>query len=130
MRDVFKHITVKDTQGNDVTYPFVFNTNVSELMQEKYGSLTAWANKLQPNDTIDPNTGEVIKAEPRIYDVIEMYKECINEGIDMENEDKHESRPFLSHKQVGRIVNAIKDSQKELTNLIRESNDDGTEKNA
>jgi hypothetical protein len=130
MKDVFKHITIQDTQGNDVTYPFVFNTNVSEAVQEKYGSLTAWAKKLQPDDTVDPDTKEIKKAEPRIFDVIEMYRECINEGIDMENEDKHESKPFLTHKQVGRIVNVVKDSQKELTQLIRESNSDGTEKNA
>lgn len=129
MKDVFKHITVKDTQGKEVVYPFVFNTNVSETMQERYGSLTKWADKLQPPDTVDEKSGETIKGEPRIKDIIEMYMECINEGIDMENEDKGEKRQFLTHKQVGRIVNAIKDSQSQLTDLIRESNDDGTIKN-
>lgn len=110
MKDVFKEIEV-----NGVKYPIVFNINVIEVMQEQYGSITEWA--------------KIFEGEPRLKDVIFTFKECINEGIDIENEKNNANRPFLTLKQTGRILHTISDITTELKNLVTESNETGNEKN-
>lgn len=78
-------------------YPFVFNINVVSMLQEKYGTFNKWANLIEPEDDMLPN----MKA---LFEVIAM---SINEGIDIENEEKNEERPFVGVKFVGRLVNDI-----------------------
>lgn len=116
MLDKLKHITV-----NDKEYPIAFTLNVMENVQEKYGSMDKWSKELQPEN------GE----EPKLKDVIWTFQEFLNEGIDIENEEKGEKRPFLTHKQVGRIISSV--GMKEIGTLIRaltvESTNIGEEKN-
>lgn len=113
MKDAFKTIKV-----NDKEYPMVFNINVAAVMQKKYGSMQKFADILSPK-----------KGEPSLDDVIFMYRECINEGIDVENEDKGEKRSFITDKQAGRIMSAMIDSAGTIKSLIAESNNTGKEKN-
>lgn len=121
MKDVLKHI-----EANGKTYPMAFNINVVEAIQEKYESLDAWSKIIMPDD----------KKEPKIKDVIFIYKECINEGIDMENDPecqfyvKQDSpRAFINEKQAGRIISALTDTKGAIADLVKESNDSGKEKN-
>lgn len=81
-------------------YELVFNLNVMELIQEEYGSVEAW--------------GELVEAEaePKAKDLKFGFTAMINEGIDIYNEDHADDedfkkRPFLSEKQVGRIISEI-----------------------
>lgn len=83
-----------DYKGKE--YKTVFNLNVMEKIQEQYKTVDAWA------ALTDGTSGEVdIKA--LIFGITEM----INEAIDIDNEDNGTNDPFVTHKQVGRIVTAI-----------------------
>lgn len=115
MLDVMKHVTVKG-----VEYPLAFNLNVASVVQKKYGTLDVWAEKLKPKDK---------KKQPELDDIIFTYKEFINEGIDIENDEKGEKRPFLTEKQVGRLLSSLENFTGIATELITESNDNGKEKN-
>lgn len=92
-----------------------------ENIQDKYGSIDKWSNAIQPEEGQEPN----------IKDIIWTFQEFVNEGIDIENDEKEEKRPFLTHKQVGRIISNI--GLEEIGNLIRkltiQSNNTGEEKN-
>lgn len=107
MLDIVKYLQVADK-----SYPMAFTLNVMEAIQEKYGSLDAWT------DVIDPEEGD-----PTFKDIKWVFAEFINEGIDIENEEKGEDREFVTTKQVGRIITAIgiDGATFELTNLMSSS---------
>ena len=42
----------KVIEVNGVSYPIVFNLNVMEIIQEKYGSIDAWSDKLTSDQAI------------------------------------------------------------------------------
>jgi len=92
MLDIVKHITI-----NDKEYPIAFTLNVMEAIQDKYGSMKEWGDILQPPE------GE----EPKIKDLKWTFMQFINEGIDIENEDKNEKRALLTEKQVGRLISIV-----------------------
>lgn len=96
MLDGFSHIKVKNTKGEEIEYPIAFTLNVMEAVQEKYGTFSKWAEKLSAGeDGLD------------ITAIIWTFETAINEGIDIENEDKNEKRPFITKKQAGRIVTSL-----------------------
>jgi hypothetical protein len=78
-------------------YPIVFNLNVMEEIQEKYGSMSQW--------------GEIVEntegGEPKIKDLKIGLMEMMNEAIDIENEGKEVKEPFVNAKQVGRIIGSV-----------------------
>ncbi|RDU22758.1 hypothetical protein [Anaerosacchariphilus polymeriproducens] len=112
MKDVMKYI-----EAEGVKYPMAFNINVVEVMQEKFGTIQKWSNALEAK-------------EPRMKDIKFTFTECINEGIDIENEKNGENRPFVTEKQVGRILGALTDDANGvIRDLVIESNDNGKEKN-
>ena len=92
-------------------YPLIFNLNVMEAIQEEYGSVEKWG------ALTDGKSGEVnVKALK--FGLTEM----LNEGIDIENEDLEEKRPFLTQKQVGRLITkmGIEKTTENLNNAIIE----------
>ena len=91
MQDTMKHINSKG-----VEYPLVFNLNIMEKIQEKYGSYEKWGDLTDGKDS-EVNIGALK------FGILEM----INEGIDIENESKEDKREFVTDKQVGRIVTEI-----------------------
>ena len=78
-------------------YPIVFNLNVMESIQEAYGSLSAWGRIVE-------NEGG---GEPKIKDLKAGLMMMINEAIDIENERTGERAPFLTSKQVGRLIGDV-----------------------
>ena len=88
MQDINGKIQLKDK-----TYPLVFNLNVMERIQEEYKTLDNWG------ALTDGKNGE-----PNAKAVIFGFTEMINEGIDIQNEEKGTNEPFLTTKQVGRII--------------------------
>ena len=77
-------------------YKTVFNLNVMEKIQDEYKTVDNWA------AMTDGKSGEVnIKA------LIFGIREMINEAIEIDNEDNGTNEPYLTHKQVGRIVTEI-----------------------
>lgn len=76
-------------------YALVFNLNVMEDIQEKYGSVEAWGNLVEAED------------EPKAKDIKYGFTAMLNEGIDIYNEENGTERPFFTEKQVGRIISEI-----------------------
>lgn len=85
-----------EIQYRDKTYKLVFNLNVMEAIQEKYGTLDAWSM------LTDGSMGE-----PDAKAVKFGFTEMLNEGIDMENEENGTDIKPLTLKQVGRIITEV-----------------------
>ena len=103
MKDTLTYI-----KTTEKTYPLVFNLNVMEAIQEQYGSMSKW--------------GEIVEnregGEPKIKDLKIGLMEMMNEAIDIENEEKEKKEPFVTSKQVGRIIGEI--GFAEITKKIQE----------
>ena len=87
-----------EIQYKGTTYKLVFNLNVMEVIQEKYGSLDAWGSLTDGTD----NNGE-----PDAKAVIFGFTEMLNEGIDISNEENGTDIKPLTQKQVGRLITEI-----------------------
>ena len=79
-------------------YNIVFNINVIEAIQEKYGSFDKWTDLVQPKKKDE---------ETDLKALIFAFKEALNEGIDIDNEENGTDTKFLSEKQVGRIITEV-----------------------
>lgn len=100
-----------EIQHNGETYKLVFNLNVMEIIQDKYGSIDKWAE-------LTDGTGK----EPNIEAVIFGITEMINEGIDIDNENAtapEQVRRFLTKKRVGRILTDI--GVQEVTQVMNDT---------
>ena len=82
-------------QYKDKEYALVFNLNVMEKIQEEYGTLDKW--------------GELTdgQKEPNAKAIIFGFREMINEGIDIANEENGTNEKFLTLKQTGRLISAV-----------------------
>lgn len=107
-------------KGNE--YKIIFNINVIQAIQDEYGTFDKWTELVQPTKK-DKETD--IKA------LIFAFKEAINEGIDIDNEDNGTDIKPLTLKQIGRIITeiGIENANKKLQNVVIESTNDD-EKNA
>lgn len=86
-----------EIQYKDRTYKLVFNLNVMETIQEEYGSIDKWAEL----------TDGTVNGEPNAKAVIFGFREMLNEGIDIDNEENGaELKPFTL-KQVGRLITDV-----------------------
>ena len=105
---------------DDKKYTLVFNLNVMETIQAKYGSVQKWGRLTDSK-----------KGEPNAKALIFGFSEMINEAIDIENEENNTEKPFLTLKQVGRIITkaGIQESAKQLNKAITESVKDKQTKN-
>ena len=109
-----------EIQYKNEKYTLVFNLNVMESIQEEFGTVEHWG------ELTDGTSGE-----PSAKAVIFGFREMINEGIDIENDENGTDRPFISLKQAGRIVSELGFS--EATQTLNETVIESTtsdEKNA
>lgn len=92
-------------------YALVFNLNVMEDIQEKYGSVEAWGDLVEAED------------EPKAKDIKYGFTAMLNEGIDIYNEENGTERPFFTEKQVGRIISEIglSEAAKRLNDTVVDS---------
>jgi len=104
MLDKKLSITIKGTE-----FPMAFNLNVLEAIQDKYGSLDKWQDKIQPK------TGEA-----QIKDIKWTLVTFINEGIEIENENG-EKKDLLTEKQLGRMITNISDITRSIANAVTET---------
>ena len=91
-------------------YALVFNLNVMETIQEKYGTVEAWGDLVESD-------------EPKAKDIKFGFTAMLNEGIDIYNEENDAERPFLTEKQVGRLISEIglAEAAKNLKNTVVDS---------
>ena len=115
MKDFAGHINYK---GKELT--IVFNLNVMQAIQEEYGSLNKWG-KLTDGG----------KGEPDAKAVIFGFAQMVNEGIDIQNEENGTNEPFMTLKQVGRMITEIglEAAAKQMNDTVIESSK-SAEKNA
>lgn len=141
MQDVISSILV-----DGVVYPFVFNLNVMELIQQEYGSLDAWGDLTDgetyaKRDFLEKNPDKdefdwadlsdeekkAYKGEPDAKAVIFGFTEMINEGIDMENENRiaKGEAPMreVTKRQVGRLLTkyGLANATKQMNKTVIES---------
>lgn len=104
---------VFDFELDKKTYSLVFNLNVMEAIQNKYGSVQKWGNLTTNENGKEPNAKALIFG----------FTEMINEAIEIANENKEVKEPMLTLKQVGRIITkaGIEKSAKSLNEVITES---------
>ena len=103
-------------------YDVVFDMNVIEELQRKYGSFNNWSELIQPTKENEECNIEALKFG---------FCEAINEGIDIANEDREEKLEFLTPRQVGRIITDL--GLRNINEKIQESVIESTkseEKNA
>ena len=113
---------MKETTGsftcNGKEYKTVFNLNVMEKIQDEYKTVDNWAARTDGQHT------EEVDIKALIFGITEM----INEAIDIDNEDNGTNEPFLTHKQVGRIITEIgfAKAAEKMNELVIESVKDDT----
>lgn len=95
-----------------IKYNLVFNLNVMEEIQDEYGTLDKWG------ALTDGTNGE-----PNAKAVLFGFTCMINEGIDIDNEEKGTDIKPLTHKQVGRILTEIglQNATKKMNDTVIES---------
>lgn len=117
MKEISKTLEYKDKK-----YKLVFNLNVMEVIQEKYGTLGDWG-KL--------TDGKENDGEPNAKAVIFGITAMLNEGIDIENEENGTKEKMLTKKQVGRMITEIGlKSSTQLMNGVVIDSTQSAEKNA
>lgn len=94
-------------QYRDREYRLVFNLNVMESIQEEYGTIDNWGKLTDSKD-----------GEPNAKAVIFGFREMLNEGIDIANEEDGTDTKPLTLKQVGRMITEVG-----LLNATRTLND-------
>lgn len=92
MKDFSSELKYKDK-----IYKLVFDLNSMQEIQEEYETIQKWGDLVEGKSVNEPN----IKA--LIYGL----KAMINEGIDIENDEKGTDIDFLTDKQVGRILTEV-----------------------
>lgn len=87
-----------EIQYRGITYKLVFNLNVMEAIQDEYGSIDKWA------ELTDGASGE-----PNAKAVIFGFREMLNEGIDIQNDEDETDIKILplTLKQVGRLITEV-----------------------
>lgn len=115
MKDVFETIEYKG-----VEYRLVFNLNVIEILQDKYGTVQNWIDTI--NAIEDEGDAKAVKFG---------FEAMLNEGIDMMNEDNGTDIKPLTLKQIGRILTdvGLTIAMQKMDKLLSDSNQT-EEKNA
>lgn len=90
---------ISDTlKYKDVEYKLVFDLNVMEELQEKYGTFDKWC-----DEAYGKNTGE-----PSIKALAFVITAMINEGIEIENEDSGmELKKPITTRKANRILSEL-----------------------
>ena len=78
-------------------YPIAFNLNVNAELQRRYGSMSAWSERIFPTSDEDE------EKEADLSVLIETCAIMINEGIDIEEA----SGKMITEKEAGRILSKI-----------------------
>lgn len=118
MKDISKTLEYRGK-----TYKIVFNLNVMELIQERFGTVEAWGEAMSTEEG----------KEPKASDIIYGFWCMLNEGIDIDNDDKPKDERVepLTLKQVGRMLTevGIAGAADQMKSLVVESTKGDDSKN-
>lgn len=119
MKDISKELVYRGK-----TYKIVFNLNVMEVIQERFGTVEKWGEAMSTDGD----------KEPKASDIIYGFWAMLNEGIDIDNENKPENERIapLTLKQVGRMLTevGINNAAAGMKDLVVESTKADNSKNA
>ena len=91
MKDFYTEVEL-----NGKKYLLCFDLNVMEAIQAEYGTVDKWTSLTM---------GEAGEADAKA--IIFGFREMLNEGIDISNEQNNTDEKFFTHKQVGRILTQL-----------------------
>ena len=143
--------------AGEKTYKAVFNLNVMQEIQNEYETFEKWG-QLTDGFIYDENGEKVVKKDADgnvitrivkkadgttekqvVYETKEInlkalifgIKLMINEGIDIDNETRDVKEPFLTDKQIGRIVSemGLSNATSDLNQAVINSTKSDTPKN-
>lgn len=102
------------------SYGLVFDLNVMEQIQDEYGTIEEWGKLTEPDD-----------GEPNVKALIFGVWAMVNEGIDIANDENGAKEPFVTKKQVGRMLTEVglETASKAAKDAVVESTEDDS-KNA
>lgn len=112
--------TSREIEYKGKKYKIYFNLNVMEAIQDEYKTLDAWGS------LTDGSSGETnIKA------LLFGFREMLNEGIEISNEETGSNEPLLTKKQVGRILTeiGIDNATRNINEVVVESAGEDDSKN-
>lgn len=111
--------TVFSVNGKE--YKAVFNLNVMQEIQNEYETFSKWG------QLTDGKIGNEVNIQALIFGI----KAMLNEAIDIDNENRSEKEPFLTSKQVGRLITdmGINNATQQLNSTVIESTKDDEPKN-
>ncbi len=82
-----------DFEVDGKNYSMIFNLNVMQAIQEEYGTVQEWGR-------LTDGKGGELNAKALIFGLTTM----INEGIEINNDEKGLNEPLFNEKQVGRLI--------------------------
>lgn len=142
MKDFAKTIEYKNRE-----YKLVFNFNSMEVIQDEYGSLEAWFSAMDGSKNAKENykaakgsykgwdkltdlQKSLYNDEPNIKAVKFGYLAMLNEGIEIDNEEKGEDVKPFTLKQIGRVISdfGLNDAINAINETVAGSTE-GNEKN-
>lgn len=120
MKEMYNTIEYKGRE-----YKLAFNLNTMEAIQEEYGTIGKWG------ELTDGTAKGKSKGEPNAKAVIFGFREMLNEGIDIDNEENGTDIKPFTLKQVGRLITEIGllEATQRLNKTVVDSTQ-STEKNA
>lgn len=125
---IINELELEQIKVGAVKYPLAYNLNVQARLQKEYGSLRKWLEKIAPQKKDKKDNEE---QEVDIEAVIITARELINEGINIENDNLIEKRPYVSKEEAGRIVSRVGIAvlRDKLFEMSTSGNEENEEKN-
>lgn len=108
MKDIMDTLSYKGKE-----YNLIFNLNVLQEMQDKYGTMTECLNQAYGQMT----------GEPSIKVLAFMVTSMINEAIDINNEEKGEKEPPVTEKMVNRMLSDFMRNSGDLSAIVNKIDD-------
>ena len=106
---------------NGKEYKAIFNLNVMQEIQLQYGTFKKWGDLTDGKRKKDDGSDEYVEVD--ISALIFGIKAMLNEAIDIDNENKTEKEPYLTDKQVGRLITemGLMEATKKLNQTVIDS---------
>ena len=108
MKDTMDTLSYKGKE-----YNLIFNLNVLQEMQDKYGTMAECLNEAYGKAT----------GEPSIKVLAFMVTAMINEAIDINNEEKGEKEPPVTEKMVNRMLSDFMRNSGDLSAIVGKIDD-------
>ena len=108
MKDIMDTLKYKDKE-----YELIFDLNVLQEMQDKYGTMTKCLDEAYGKKT----------GEPSIKAIAFLVTAMINEAIDIKNDEKGTNEPPVTEKMVNRMLSEFMRNSGDLSAVVSKIDD-------